>query len=127
MTTIAVLILISNMKKKEILLTAALLTGVISFAGGKGDKVNVRHNGNVISVSANALAAHLAHGDEQVFQGEDGEWYTQEEMDEMEFTEAESNMNDLVSEYQQYQDATAEDEQFEDSEGDTGADEADEL
>merc|ERR1712146_513385 len=29
-------------------------------------------------------------------------------MDEMEFTEAESNMNDLVSEYQQYQDATAE-------------------
>lgn len=26
----------------------------------------------------------------------------------MEFTEAESNMSDLVSEYQQYQDATAE-------------------
>ncbi|XP_076151858.1 tubulin beta-2A chain isoform X9 [Alosa pseudoharengus] len=34
-------------------------------------------------------------------------WYTGEGMDEMEFTEAESNMNDLVSEYQQYQDATA--------------------
>jgi tubulin beta len=33
-----------------------------------------------------------------------------EGMDEMEFTEAESNMNDLVSEYQQYQEATAEDE-----------------
>ena len=31
-------------------------------------------------------------------------------MDELEFTEAESNMNDLVSEYQQYQDATAEEE-----------------
>ncbi|XP_060697239.1 tubulin beta-1 chain-like isoform X7 [Hemiscyllium ocellatum] len=31
-------------------------------------------------------------------------------MDEMEFTEAESNMNDLVSEYQQYQDATVGDE-----------------
>jgi len=29
--------------------------------------------------------------------------YTGEGMDEMEFTEAESNMNDLVSEYQQYQ------------------------
>ena len=29
-------------------------------------------------------------------------------MDEMEFTEAESNMNDLISEYQQYQDATTE-------------------
>lgn len=34
-------------------------------------------------------------------------WYTGEGMDEMEFTEAESNMNDLVSEYQQYQDAEA--------------------
>jgi len=33
-------------------------------------------------------------------------WYTSEGMDEMEFTEAESNMNDLVSEYQQYQEAT---------------------
>jgi tubulin beta len=38
-------------------------------------------------------------------------------MDEMEFTEAESNMNDLVSEYQQYQDATAEDD-GEDEDGD---------
>ncbi len=36
-------------------------------------------------------------------------WYTGEGMDEMEFTEAESNMNDLVSEYQQYQEATNED------------------
>ncbi|KAI6221873.1 Tubulin beta chain [Aphelenchoides fujianensis] len=34
-------------------------------------------------------------------------WYTGEGMDEMEFTEAESNMNDLVSEYQQYQEAVA--------------------
>ena len=33
-------------------------------------------------------------------------WYTGEGMDEMEFAEAESNMNDLGSEYQQYQDAT---------------------
>ena len=30
-------------------------------------------------------------------------WYTGEGMDEMEFTEAESNMNDLLSKYQQYQ------------------------
>ncbi|XP_071530620.1 tubulin beta-4B chain-like isoform X1 [Panulirus ornatus] len=36
-------------------------------------------------------------------------WYTGEGMDEMEFTEAEANMNDLVSEYQQYQEATADD------------------
>ena len=39
-------------------------------------------------------------------------------MDEMEFTEAESNMNDLVSEYQQYQDAGTDE--------DEGEDEADE-
>ncbi len=32
-------------------------------------------------------------------------WYTGEGMDEMEFTEAESNMQDLVSEYQQYAEA----------------------
>ncbi|OWM63796.1 hypothetical protein CDL15_Pgr006058 [Punica granatum] len=42
-------------------------------------------------------------------------WYTGEGMDEMEFTEAESNMNDLVAEYQQYQDATA-DEEYEEEE-----------
>ncbi|XP_011842768.1 PREDICTED: tubulin beta chain-like [Mandrillus leucophaeus] len=39
--------------------------------------------------------------------------YTGEGVDEMEFTEAESNMNDLVSEYQQYQDATAEEKEEE--------------
>jgi len=33
-------------------------------------------------------------------------WYLGEGMDEMEFTEAESNVNDLVAEYQQYQEAT---------------------
>ena len=33
-------------------------------------------------------------------------------MDEMEFTEAESNMNDLVSEYQQYQEASVDEEDF---------------
>ena len=36
-------------------------------------------------------------------------WYTGEGMDEMEFTEAESNMNDLCNEYEQYQEATADD------------------
>ncbi|KAJ7961316.1 Tubulin beta chain [Quillaja saponaria] len=43
-------------------------------------------------------------------------WYTGEGMDEMEFTEAESNMNDLVSEYQQYQDATADEDEYEEEE-----------
>ena len=42
----------------------------------------------------------------------------EEGMDEMEFTEAESNMNDLVSEYQQYQDATAEEDGEFEEEGD---------
>ncbi|KAM5354936.1 hypothetical protein ACJ41O_001582 [Fusarium nematophilum] len=39
-------------------------------------------------------------------------WYTGEGMDEMEFTEAASNMNDLVSEYQQYQDAGIDDDVY---------------
>jgi len=45
-------------------------------------------------------------------------WYTGEGMDEMEFTEAESNLNDLVSEYQQYQDATCEEDDISDDFGD---------
>ena len=39
----------------------------------------------------------------------------------MEFTEAESNMNDLVSEYQQYQDAVSEEEAEYDEEGEEDA------
>ncbi|KAJ1656310.1 Tubulin beta-4A chain [Dispira simplex] len=39
-------------------------------------------------------------------------WYTDEGMDEMEFTEAESNMADLISEYLQYQEATVEDGEY---------------
>jgi len=46
-------------------------------------------------------------------------WYIGEGMDEMEFTEAESNMNDLVAEYQQYQEAGIDDEV--DAGGDKGA------
>ncbi|KAK1156311.1 tubulin beta-6 chain [Acipenser oxyrinchus oxyrinchus] len=53
-------------------------------------------------------------------------WYTGEGMDEMEFSEAECNTNDLVSEYQQYQDATAdiEEEEEEEEEEDAGEAEA---
>ena len=43
-------------------------------------------------------------------------WYTGEGMDEMEFIEAECNVNDLVSEYQQFQDATAEEEEMDNEE-----------
>jgi tubulin beta len=38
-------------------------------------------------------------------------WYTGEGMEEQEFSDAERNLNDLVSEYQQYQDATNDDEE----------------
>ena len=37
-------------------------------------------------------------------------------MDEMEFSEAESNVKELIADYQQYQDATAEDEEEMDEE-----------
>jgi len=46
-------------------------------------------------------------------------WYTGEGMDAMEFTEAESNLNDLVAEYQQYQEASSDA-----PEGDAPADDA---
>ena len=40
-------------------------------------------------------------------------WYTGQGVDEMEITEAEANVTDLVSEYQMYQDATTEEEEAE--------------
>jgi len=52
-------------------------------------------------------------------------WYTGEGMDEMEFTEAESNLNDLVSEYQQYQDAGIDDDEGDGSEEEDYSDEGD--
>ena len=64
------------------------------------------------------VSIHIYFTDSQAFL----HWYTGEGMDEMEFTEAESNMNDLVSEYQQYQDATAEEEgEFDEEEGEEEA------
>ena len=36
-------------------------------------------------------------------------WYVSEGMEESEFTEAECNCADLISEYQQYQDASSND------------------
>ncbi|KAI1733237.1 tubulin/FtsZ family, GTPase domain-containing protein [Ditylenchus destructor] len=38
-------------------------------------------------------------------------WYTGEGMDEMEFTEAESNLTDLINEYNQYEQATVDDDE----------------
>lgn len=45
-------------------------------------------------------------------------WYTGEGMDEMEFTEAEGNVRDLISEYQQYQEWTPEEDEFAEEEED---------
>jgi len=39
-------------------------------------------------------------------------WYTSEGMEEMELTEAESNMNDLINEYQQYETAQISDDEY---------------
>ncbi|XP_012280885.1 tubulin beta chain-like [Orussus abietinus] len=41
-------------------------------------------------------------------------WYTNEGMDIMEFSEAESNISDLISEYQQYQESSATEDELED-------------
>ncbi|VDM17972.1 unnamed protein product [Hydatigera taeniaeformis] len=49
-------------------------------------------------------------------------FFTSEGMDEMEFSEAESNMNDLISEYQQYQEVGIDDDYGE--EGETAEEEA---
>jgi len=47
-------------------------------------------------------------------------WYLEEGMEEMEFTEAESNLNDLVQEYQQYGNASINDEAHSDTNYETG-------
>ena len=107
------------MKKRNLLAAAAIVVGGLTANAQKADKVTISHKGRIIEVSVNALGAHLGHGDE-IMVLHNGEWMT-----EAEFTDAESNMNDLVDEYQQYQDATAEDEEFEDE--DEGFEDYEEL
>ncbi|RXG55949.1 hypothetical protein Avbf_12150, partial [Armadillidium vulgare] len=51
--------------------------------------------------------------------------YTGEGMDEMEFTESEANMNDLIAEYQEYQEASA-DAEYEDDDEDNYEDDEEE-
>eukprot|EP01102_Stenamoeba_stenopodia_P002304 TRINITY_DN120_c0_g1_i1.p1 TRINITY_DN120_c0_g1~~TRINITY_DN120_c0_g1_i1.p1 ORF type:complete len:453 (+),score=118.85 TRINITY_DN120_c0_g1_i1:306-1664(+) len=51
-------------------------------------------------------------------------WYTGEGMDEMEFTEAASNMQDLVNEYQQYQEVGVEGDEDAEEEGNGKQEEA---
>lgn len=118
------------------LVALALLVMLAINVQAKSAKICVEHNGKSISVSVNAVPAFVKIGD-AVGCTDDEQlafaWFLElspskseivdaaenigalvasygEAMDEMEFTEAESNMNDLVSEYQQYQDATVEEE-----------------
>ncbi|POY72048.1 hypothetical protein BMF94_4918 [Rhodotorula taiwanensis] len=51
-------------------------------------------------------------------------WYTGEGLDELEFSEAESNMQDLIAEYQQYETAGVDDEVYEDEEAYAGGEDA---
>jgi hypothetical protein len=113
--------------KKTIFTVAGLFAFIAVNAQTSNEKkVNVLHNGIMLSVSENAVDAHVNHGC-AIMVLHNGAWMTEAEYTaimETEFTEAESNMNDLVSEYQQYQDAIAEDEEFEDvGSGDDSEDE----
>ncbi|KAK4702124.1 tubulin beta, partial [Phenoliferia sp. Uapishka_3] len=78
----------------------------------RGLKMSVTFIGN--STAIQELFTRVATQFSQMFRRKAFlHWYTGEGMDEMEFTEAESNMQDLVAEYQQYQEASADDEDVE--------------
>nr|XP_012416144.1 PREDICTED: tubulin beta chain-like [Odobenus rosmarus divergens] len=62
----------------------------------RGLKMAVTFIGN--SMALQELFRHIS----EQFRATFWHWYTDEGMDEMEFTEAESNMNNFVFEYQQY-------------------------
>jgi len=75
----------------------------------KGQKMAVTFVGN--STSIQELFKRVNDQFTAMFRGKAFlHWYTGEGMDEMEFTEAESNMHDLISEYQQYQEASVDEE-----------------
>ncbi len=73
----------------------------------KGQRVSSTFIGN--STSIQTLFQRVSTQFSQMFKRKAFlHWYTGEGMDEMEFTEAESNVNDLIVEYQQYQEAVVE-------------------
>lgn len=91
------------MKKTSLLAITAVVAASFSANAG-GGKVKIRHDGKMIEVSASALKAHINHGDVQLFAFR-GLFLPKVQIDAI-----------IASEYQQYQDATAEDEEFEDTE-----------
>ena len=90
---------------KKLLIIAALM---ICFTGvyAKSEKVKIMHHGKILNISINALQAHLNHPGDEIMILFQGEWVT------------ESQYIILYAEYQQYQDATVEEEgEFDEEEG----------
>ena len=129
-----------NIKNKLLLTTLSTVFFSASVIAAPVCHVASSNSPMLIDISSNAIAAHIRHGDFEPFTlyaDLDGDSYGDANnsiiscveiegyvtdssdlddtspgigMDEMPFTEAESNMNDLVSEYEQYQDAIVEEE-----------------
>lgn len=116
------------MKRVILLVVTVMLLGVTSVSA-KGEKICVEHNGNSISVSVNAVPAFVALGAAVGCTAEEQEafaWLLESEPSKAEMVDAAVNIGallveynaHLVSEYQQYQDATVEEEgEFDEEEG----------
>lgn len=99
--------------KKLLFVLAISLVAISAQAKGKAEKAKVLHNGHVIEISVNALNAHLEHGDETMVLYE-GVWMT-----ESDYQLVLEELAALEALYQQYQDATVEEEgEFDEEEGD---------
>ncbi|KAJ4884006.1 Pentatricopeptide repeat protein [Raphanus sativus] len=112
--------LVLTVYSHNILINRFCLAGSIGEALELAGDMNIKHGVEPDNVTYNILAkgCHLLGMIKWVWEIiQQKHWYTGEGMDEMELTEAESNMNDLVSEYQQYQETTADEEgEYEDEE-----------
>ena len=98
------------MKKTSLLAITAVVAASFT-ANAAGGKVKIKHNGKMLEVSASALQAHIDHGDVQLFSFRD-KFLPQAEIDAILAAEYQ-----LISVYQQYQDATVEEEGEWDEEG----------
>mgnify|MGYP000386228532 CR=1 FL=1 len=92
------------MNKKNLLKAAALTAVTLSVIAAKGnedvgEKVKVLHKGRVISVSVNALDAHLGHGDELLLLFE-GDWITESEYEAI-ITAREEELAALEKDYEE--------------------------